>query len=78
MKYTMKLNKNMHEFGQLSIGELFLDEDYAPHIKICDVTNHVYGDILYNSIRLSTGDTWHFPADEMVLVPSDYELKILA
>lgn len=76
MRYNVKSSKNLREFSRLSIGELFLDEDNAPHIKICDVTNCTYRDI-YNSIRLSTGDGWNFRGDEMVLVPSDYELKIL-
>lgn len=77
MKYNIKSSKNLREFSRLSIGELFLDEDNAPYIKISDVTNCTYGDI-YNSIRLSTGDGWNFRGGDMVLVPSDYELKILA
>lgn len=76
MKYNVKSSKNPRKFSQLSIGELFLDEDDAPYIKIGDVADDTYGDI-YNGIRLSTGDGWNFREDDMVFVPSNYELKIL-
>lgn len=71
MKYTIQSNKNLIEFGEINIGELFIDEG-VPFIKILEVS----GDDIYNCTRLDNGILWYYHCYELVKRPKNYNLKI--
>lgn len=73
MKFVVKENSAVRQFGKLSIGDLFLSKDKKPFIKIAEVFD--CGN-MYNCIEVDTGNGWIFREDEEVIIPSSYELKI--
>lgn len=75
MDYTIEKNRNLQNFGEITYGTLFLDEDNIPYIKIHEVTRIYEYNYVFNSIRLSTGAEVKFNEYETVKIPN-YELKI--
>lgn len=82
MNYIIEKNRNLQDFGKITCGTLFLDEDNIPYIKTFDFSNNYGCDCdyiyIYNSICLATGGGRNFQEDKKVNVPNDYELKIFA
>lgn len=78
MNYTIETNRNLQNFGEITYGTLFLDEDNIPYIKTPEITRDCDYGYVYNSICLATGEGRNFHEDKKVNVPNDYELKIFA
>lgn len=74
MKYTIQNNETYKEFGEINIGELFIDDD-IPFIKIPEVRSE-YNNNIYNCVRLNEGGMWHYYSYEHVKRPKSYNLEI--
>ena len=68
----MKINRKYERvvlFGSITIGEVFIDEDDVPHMRI-----RAYEDM--NAVRLSDGLLCRFEADSLVDLYPDAVLML--
>lgn len=68
----MKINRKYERvvlFGGITVGEVFVDEDDVPHMKIRPHMD-------FNAVRLSDGALFWFEADSLVDVYPDAVLML--
>lgn len=75
MKFDIENSRDYRKFGEVGNGEVFLDDDGYPYIKIPDVHGCDSYDV-YNCIRLTSGNPSHFYCDKQVCIPIDCAFKI--
>lgn len=76
MNYSIKTNTHLRNFRGVEYGEIFLDKDNMPYIKTPDFCVDIGAYIYNNSICLATGEGKGFNESDMVLIPTEHELKI--
>lgn len=64
----------MKTFLELKCGEVFLDKDEIPCVKIPNVKNY-YGESPYNYVKLPTGGLDFLEDDKDVIIP-EYAFEI--
>lgn len=74
MKYTNTLSIPVKSFIEVKCGEVFLNKDGIPCIKIPDVKNY-YSKETYNCVKLHTGGVDFLEDDKEVIIP-EYTFKI--
>ena len=75
MKFSLQNTRVYQNFDDLKIGEIFLDDDDCPYIKILEV-QICFTHNVYNCVRLSYGERCFFLDNDRVCVPTDYNFKI--
>lgn len=75
MKFSLQNTRTYQDFDDLKIGEIFLDDDDCPYIKMSEVQDRFNHDV-YNCVRLSNGEQWFFCLKEKVCIPTNYTFMI--
>lgn len=75
MKFSLQNTRVYKDFDNLKIGEIFLDNNDCPYIKVVEVQVRFIHNV-YNCVRLSDGEQCFFLYNDRVCVPTNYNFEI--